>query len=1087
MASGYADGTVVVDTELDTTGFDGGSKRMEAAIRSLVSKVNNLGPSFQRALGGSEGAVASFQAHAAALREQIAATQQKLADFGNRHIETQEYTQLKEEIEKAGEALARLDARQDKMVALGVSEESAQWKSLQYDLDLANEKYSALIERKRALEASGGAFQTEYDTAEYSQMVSDLGTAQQQLADMETRIEAVADGAGNANNHIGGMVGAAKQFADALTQAARTIGGYILASAKSVASHLLKAAKTVGGKLLSGVKSAASHMAKLLVPSVTQNQISGLTSSMKRFALSMLGARGVYALLRKAVSAYMQENQALSNTLSSCWSGIGNLLGPIITRIINLVASAVAWVTAFFKLFGIVGKSATKAIGAAGGAAGKQVKELKKQLASFDELNILSDNGSDSGGGGGGGGAGAAALPEVQLPDWAKLMAEQIKAGNWGAAAVTLSTALNDMVNSVRWRDIGTKLGKGLDGALTFLATFIKTFDWLNLGASLAELVNGVLNTVDWGNLGTILSAKFRILLLTAAGFLLNLDWSALASGFTDFAVNFFNGITEAIAAVDWYQLGKDVAQFIKEVDWNQVFDAFCEAVGAALGGLAAFLWGLIEEAWNSVVEWWNEVAYEDGEFTIEGLLNGIVDALANIGNWILEHVWEPLKEGFCNAFGIHSPSTKMQELGDFLIQGLLEGITQTWSNIKEWFSDAWEGIKQTTSEAWDKVKEKVSGAWSSVKETVTTVGSNIKEKVSDTWSNVKESVKSKLESARDTAKSAWDSIKSTVSSSGSNIGSTVTDAWETVKRSVTSRMKSAQDASASGWNSMKSAVSTAAKTISSDVSAKFKDVYKSISDKVSNAKDTVSVGFAKIKSSITDNVSGAMNALKSIDWGSVGSNIVSGIGNGLSNSWKWLKDKAKNLANNLLSSVKDVLKISSPSKLFRDEVGWFIGLGIGEGIDRSKKSVLSTVSSMASAIAGEFQGGSYSFSAVDDAMGGFGDRITSGLDRLMDQLQAIADRVTFVVPAPALGSITPPGVLASAEQSGQDLRKLIEEVDDDLAGVIASAVSSATVTLVDAIRDAGKRPVKIDKKALTESVLSDIERNQKMFGYVPA
>ena len=1044
MASGYADGTVVVDTELDTTGFDGGSKRMEAAIRSLVSKVNNLGPSFQRALGGSEGAVASFQAHAAALREQIAATQQKLADFGNRHIETQEYTQLKKEIEKAGEALARLDARQDKMVALGVSEESSQWKSLQYDLDLANEKYSALIERKRALEASGGAFQAEYDTAEYSQMVSDLGTAQQQLADMEARIAAVADGADRSEGFFRSAGAAANALGVSLGNAAKVAGGRLLNAVKSIPYHLARAASTAGGKLLSGVKSAASHMAKLLVPSVTQNQISGLTSSMKKFALSMLGARGVYALLRRAVSAYMQENQALANTLSGCWSGIGNLLGPIITRIINLVASAVAWVTAFFKLFGIVGKSATKAIGAAGGAAGKQVKELKKQLASFDELNILSDNGSDSGGGGGGGGGGgAAALPEVQLPDWAKLMAEQIKAGNWGAAAVTLSTALNDMVNGVRWRDIGTKLGKGLDGALTFLATFIKTFDWLNLGASLAELVNGVLNTVDWGNLGTILSGKFRILLLTAAGFLLNLDWSALASGFTDFAVGFFNGITEAIAAVDWYQLGKDVAQFIKEVDWNQVFDAFCEAVGAALGGLAAFLWGLIEEAWNSVVEWWNEVAYEDGEFTIEGLLNGIVDALANIGNWILEHVWEPLKEGFCNAFGIHSPSTKMQELGDFLIQGLLEGITQTWSNIKEWFSDAWSNIKETTSKAWDKVKSTVSTAWGNVKETVTSVGGNIKEKVSDTWSNVKESVASKIESASDKAKSAWDVIKSTTS--------------------------------------------TAAKTISSEVGSKFKDIYSTISTKISSAKDTVSSGFTKIKSSIVDNISNAMSTIKAIDWGSVGSNIVSGIGNGLSNSWNWLKDKAKNLANNLLSSVKDVLKISSPSKRFRDEVGWFIGLGIGDGIDKSKKAVLSTVSGMASAIAGEFRNGSYSLSAVDTAMGDFGDRITGGLDRLVEQLQAIADRVTFVVPAPALGSITPPGVLASAEQGGQDLRKLIEEVDDDLAGVIASAVSSATVTLVDAIRESGKRPVKIDKKALTESVLSDIERNQKMFGYVPA
>lgn len=86
------------------------------------------------------------------------------------------------------------------------------------------------------------------------------------------------------------------------------------------------------------------------------SQFGGLISGAKKFALSLLGARGVWALLRKAVSAYMAENQQLSNTLSACWSGIGNLLGPIITRIINLVAQAVAYVTAFLKLFGIYGK-----------------------------------------------------------------------------------------------------------------------------------------------------------------------------------------------------------------------------------------------------------------------------------------------------------------------------------------------------------------------------------------------------------------------------------------------------------------------------------------------------------------------------------------------------------------------------------------------------------------------------------------------------------------------------------------------------------------------------------------------------------
>ena len=1039
MATGQPDGSILIDTELDPTGFDAGSKRMEAAVRSLVGKVKSLGPAFQRALGGSEGAVATFQSRAAALREQIADMQRKLEEMGGSRVQTPEYAQLNAEIEKTGASIDRMIDKQEKMESLGVSQNSAQWRSLQYDLEQAIEKYNQLIAKKRELEATGAALESVGDTAEYSRMVSDLGTAQQQLADMEARITALSSGAGEAGGFLRSAAGAAGSLAMNIANAAKWAGGQLVSAAKAAVSHMGKAAKFAAGKLVTGLKAAASQMAKLVVPSMSRNQFDGLISGARKFTLSLLGARGVYALLRRAVSAYMQENQALANTMSACWSGIGNILGPIISRLINLVASAVSWVTAFLKLFGIVGKSATKAIGAAGGAAKKETDKLKKQLASFDELNILFDNGSDSGGGGGGGGADAGALPEIALPDWAKLIADQIKAGNWGAAAVTLSTALNDMVNSVRWRDIGTKLGKGLDGALTFLATFIKTFEWFNLGANLATGVNEILRTVDWGNLGTVLSGKFRILIQTAAGFLLNLDWSALAKGFSDFAINFLNGITEAVSGVDWQQLGRDVAQFLREVDWAGVFDAFCEAVGAVFGGLLAFFQGLIEDAWNEVVDWWYDVAYEDGKFCIEGLLKGIGDVLADIGTWIKEHIFQPFIDGFKQVFGIASPSTVMEEQGNFIIEGLLQGITKTWKKVGEWFGKAWGDVKQKTSEAWDKVKSTVSTAWGNVRDTVSSVGGKIKDKVSDAWSNVKES--------------------------------------------VSGNVKNAGTAAENGWKAMKTTVTNTAKAISSDVASKFKDIYSTINTKISSAKDTVSAGFSKIKSSITDNISGAVAVLKNIDWGSIGSNIVTGIGNGLSNSWNWLKDKAKNLANNLLSSVKNALDIHSPSGVFEDEVGFMIGAGIGKGVEKSRSAILPAVKGIASAISDELLRGDYS---VDLRMEQFSDRITNGLDRLMNQLQAIADRVTFVIPTPAMGSIVPPGVLVDRGGGSGDLRQLLEEIDDDLADVFASAVSSATVAIVEAVRDAGDRPVYIDGDKVSEKVRTSQNRRHRMLGIEP-
>lgn len=64
-----------------------------------------------------------------------------------------------------------------------------------------------------------------------------------------------------------------------------------------------------------------------------------------------------------------------------------------------------------------------------------------------------------------------------------------------------------------------------------------------------------------------------------------------------------------------------------------------------------------------------------------------------------------------------------------------------------------------------------------------------------------------------------------------------------------------------------------------------------------------------------------------------VGSNIVSGIWNGISSGWDWLTGKVKDLAGSLLQGAKDALGIKSPSRMFRDLVGKMIPQGIGVGI----------------------------------------------------------------------------------------------------------------------------------------------------------
>ena len=54
--------------------------------------------------------------------------------------------------------------------------------------------------------------------------------------------------------------------------------------------------------------------------------------------------------------------------------------------------------------------------------------------------------------------------------------------------------------------------------------------------------------------------------------------------------------------------------------------------------------------------------------------------------------------------FGIHSPSTVMAELGTYIIQGLLDGISSLVDSIKQ----IWENIKQTAISTFNSVKDNI-------------------------------------------------------------------------------------------------------------------------------------------------------------------------------------------------------------------------------------------------------------------------------------------------------------------------------------------------------------------------------------------
>ena len=96
----------------------------------------------------------------------------------------------------------------------------------------------------------------------------------------------------------------------------------------------------------------------------------------------------------------------------------------------------------------------------------------------------------------------------------------------------------------------------------------------------------------------------------------------------------------------------------------------------------------------------------------------------------------------------------------------------------------------------------------------------------------------------------------------------------------------------------------------------------------------------ADMKSKAEQGVSNMINSI--INWFKelpgkivdIGKNIVQGLWNGITGAAGWLWDKISGFCGGIVNKIKGFFGIHSPSKLFNQEIGKFLALGLGEGFD---------------------------------------------------------------------------------------------------------------------------------------------------------
>ena len=259
-------------------------------------------------------------------------------------------------------------------------------------------------------------------------------------------------------------------------------------------------------------------------------------------------------------------------------------------------------------------------------------------------------------------------------------------------------------------------------------------------------------------------------------GFFKNVDWEIAGKTLGEGVKGILTSITSFLQEVDWQEIARSAEEFIGNIDWTGVTQAFFTAIGSALGGLAELIGTLIYDALYHIGEYFTEKTEECGENIVLGILKGIVDAFLGIGEWIREKITQPFIKAFCETFGIHSPSTVMAELGVNIIQGLFNGISslvekikEIWENIKETAITIFETIKNKISEIFEKIKTKATEIWNNIKTTVTEKINNIKTNISNALNNIKTS---------------WTNIFNSIKTFTTNIFSNI---WSTIKGIINS------------------------------------------------------------------------------------------------------------------------------------------------------------------------------------------------------------------------------------------------------------------------------------------------------------
>ena len=685
-----ADGSVIIDTGIDTEGFEKGSDKIKKAVRSLVDTTDKVAKEFNGLERESENllikiAKAQRQANEGFKNQsQIDRAKEKLIELEQQYNSIAERMQvfgeaaltnnagLKAALQNLKSALASKDVEriaQARADLHGIYREGGQFKGSEtkeyQDLAENIELAGSALERLKA--DQDAAKPKVDDTSRWNEWGAVLKTAGQAALKTASNIAKISFE--KITLGIKSAISGLDQFGKKISQSFLKIASGIKGTISNIGTflgkiNLLKSQSGQSRKLINQLAGALTSFRRILVSKIKETLISGAFNAAKEDLQKLASYSKEFDL---AMSNLKNSAASLSANLAVTFGNLIMAIEPILTRIINAISNAITYINAFFGMLSgknaiIVAKKQTgsyaaglnDAAKAAGNAADKQ-EDLNEALYGFDEINKRNDSSSgsyDNGSGSGTVGTGAGGAGDIfttmpidsLLPDSIAEFARKLK----------------EAINKEDWEGVGKLLAKGLNKIVD------KVDDWNKNSFRPAA--------VKWaGNIARILNGLFA-------------DWDAEKTGKT--LAGLFNTAVEAIDT------------FIDTFDWN--------TAGTRIGDLMT---GLFEE-WD---------AAKTGE-TIADAANGIIDALDGA---VTAFPWKTAGKKFAEAANTMFDIWDSEKTGTTLgktFNGVLTTVDTTITDFK------WAEAGRKLSDGLDSLVEEVD--W-------TLLGTTIGNAIDGFWTGV--------------------------------------------------------------------------------------------------------------------------------------------------------------------------------------------------------------------------------------------------------------------------------------------------------------------------------------------------------------